>query len=897
MDRRKFLKDSLALTGGLSLPGIFGQESEARAQAWQQLDDFQRRDSRYHGDGWESLNPGFWKIENGSLRRQLRQYGDRARATGFPFHYETHQKRAMPTDYDPSLPFGMLWRRDYYLTESFGWRMEATIQQRPPAPPPEDDPKWKMYQAGYGLLGLGFGSKHLFAGWRGNAKNPKAPWMLAWRDDGRFGLYQHASGPKALVAEVQAPAPRPGDQVQFEVRVEKQSEDRCRILGWLRHGHAEWQVQLDEVDFPAHGEGYPGLVARGLLDFQVDRVEIQTSPQQRLQIASNECLLCYPLGDSLQNRNGHWTAKFMALFRQEGSRATIRIATQESPPQGWDQVAVAGEADIVSNDFRMHTAVITAELPGHPAETTHYFTIWKDRVDVTSDPRLGTDAVGPGTGFLGTVPASGRYVGRLPQLQAPYRLCGLSCHAIHGRQANLPDPGQFGRHYVRDQPTPEAYRHLEAYDFQIMVWEDDIWYLELLLYPPSPDDAYKIITTTLAGPATRWQMMRHWNVLNPGDHDYGMDDVKGPEQLAIRRLDDLGQDRDYMRRNFQIVQHLIRGEENPSPTSNPKRWRRWRLPHGDFSLLIVDARLWRTSQDTAIWAEQGWGHHRDLYSRKDPTRSLLGEEQFAWLQQVLRTDPSPWICLTGLNGLHTIWAGTNWDGRNQIFADRDRVAADYAGWVSAGVDRVLELLGGRSGVVSVYGDVHNGSILRNLHHRLYECSFGPIGRSGGRAVIPGFGRRMQDLDGRELEVLALYHARYQNPELEPRQPPYYWNFLEMEFDPRGADPQAALKIRNLIDSPEQAPRGGGHARFKKSSTGRLPQSWLPSWQSLAYAEIQLSLPDGQPLCAVRALADGRVPATPMPNLPPQSKVLYLARSGEAVQGGWLKTLRSPENGD
>ena len=135
-----------------------------------------------------------------------------------------------------------------------------------------------------------------------------------------------------------------------------------------------------------------------------------------------------------------------------------------------------------------------------------------------------------------------------------------------------------------------------------MVWEDDIWYLELVLYTTSTDDAYKIITTTLAGPTTRQQMMRYWNVLNPGDHDYGMDDVKGPEQIAVRTRHDLGQDPEYMQRNFEIVQHLITGDDSPSGTANPKRWRRWKMPGGDFALLIVDARLWRSSQDTHIWA-------------------------------------------------------------------------------------------------------------------------------------------------------------------------------------------------------------------------------------------------------------------------------------------------------
>ena len=75
-----------------------------------------------------------------------------------------------------------------------------------------------------------------------------------------------------------------------------------------------------------------------------------------------------------------------------------------------------------------------------------------------------------------------------------------------------------------------------------MVWEDDVWYMELVMYPPSTDDAYKIVALSICGPTSRWQMMRHWNVINPGDHDYGMDDVKGPEQIAIRKTDGLGKD-------------------------------------------------------------------------------------------------------------------------------------------------------------------------------------------------------------------------------------------------------------------------------------------------------------------------------------------------------------------
>ena len=114
-----------------------------------------------------------------------------------------------------------------------------------------------------------------------------------------------------------------------------------------------------------------------------------------------------------------------------------------------------------------------------------------------------------------------------------------------------------------------------------------------------------------------------------------------------------------------------------------------------------------------MWDDAGWGAFQNLYDRTDPTRSLLGEEQFAWLQQLVTTDSSRLICLTGINGMHTVWTGTNWKGGAAAhikgpFDQRDRVTADYAGWVKAGADRVLKLLGSRDGVVTVYGDVHNG---------------------------------------------------------------------------------------------------------------------------------------------------------------------------------------------
>ena len=253
---------------------------------------------------------------------------------------------------------------------------------------------------------------------------------------------------------------------------------------------------------------------------------------------------------------------------------------------------------------------------------------------MTADGRVGTDACGPGTGMVGDVPSSGSYVGRLPQLKAPYKLCGLSCHAItSGLQQRTENGFQIlggsDDWQIRDQPTLEAYKHLEDYNFQVMVWEDDVWYMELVLYPPSTDDAYKVVANSIFGPTSRWQMMRHWNVINPGDHDYGMDDIKGPEQLLIRHREGLGQDPSYIRRNFQIVHHLITGAEEVDPYKNPKKWR---------GLENAQPRLHFPRSSTPACG----GHHRTRKSGKNgdgvtsrmpttaptPTRALLGEEQF-----------------------------------------------------------------------------------------------------------------------------------------------------------------------------------------------------------------------------------------------------------------------------
>ena len=854
--------------------------------------EFKLPDSLYHGDEWETLNPGYWQVQDNALRRRIHNLGDRARNTGFPYHYETHAPgghRSMPVDYDPSLPPGLIWHRHWKLEGRYRLQMKGRVIAEAHGPAGDDSREWKMFQRGYGLLGLALGSATLFESFGQSGQDGKAAWIAAWTDDGYFGVREHGSD--QVIAIERVARPTAGDSFQIDVDVSEIRQGGATLTASLAvNGQPPAEVRIEGVDARKHLSGFVGIAGRGLLDFDVSSFTVEPEGTDPLAPQINECHACYALGDTLHQDAETWKVRFIALFRGDGDRAEIRIASSPEPAGGWASLKPAGSASIVSNSFRRNTAVIDAALPVNPAETDLYYTIWKDGTDVTADARLGTDAVGIGTGQVGEVPASGDYVGRLPKLAPPYKLCGLSCHAIHGGGPKLPDAGRGGGFFVHDQPTPGAYRHLEEYGFQVMMWEDDVWYMELLLYPPSTDDAYKIVTTTLCGPTTRWQMMRHWNTINPGDHDYGMDDVKGPEQIAIRTHSDLGQDRDYMRRNFQIVHHLVTGDDAPSGTANPKKWRRWKMPNRDFSLLILDSRLWRSSQDTNIWDDQGWAAKESLYSRTDVTRSLLGEEQFAWLRETIRTDSSSLICLTGINGMHTIWIG---NGRREnaktVLGERDRVAADYAGWVAAGADRVLDVLGSRDGVTTVYGDVHVGMILRNSDQRVYECSFGPIGRSGGRGVKEGFGPRMKDFDGRDVEIKALYHQRYDTPDLRKVDGPFYWNFLEMEFDPRGLDPGIGLRVRNLVDSPSETPRGGGAVQERAANTGRVPSCSLPETRLLPNADVLLTGSDGRPLRGCRTLADGRLPVRGLVDVPPGETVVATARSGSRISAEVLKT--------
>ncbi len=921
IDRRTFIAQSATATTAIALAnGAAGSAVPVPTQESATTVSFAKTNSLVHGPDWQSLNPGYWKIENGALRRRLSNYGDRARDTGFPFHATTHGFE-YKTEYDPTQLPGVIYQQQYKLAGRYKIRAVFTYRGDRPLPADEDDPSWKMFQPGTGLMGIAIGAKSVFE----SHTQLRETSMVAWTDDQKWRLIpptkmkkgkskRQRAKDKAAHAQVnavnevassEAPKLMLGDRCVVEIDVQPTNEHVSKLTATLSvSGSSASDQTFTAMLHSSRVEGFAGIAAGGLIDFEVNEFTIEPFENKRRKIGVNDCFTCYPLGDTLAQVDGTWRVRFVSMFASDGNQVELRISDSETPTSGWHSVPIAGTAKIVNNKWRRNTAMIEATLPFNPADKTMYYTIWKDGLNVTTDARIGTDACGPGTGFVGDVPASGNYVGRLPRLIAPYKVCGLSCHAINdGFQSKTETGWKFDRTKtipewtVRDQPSLESFKHLDEYNFQVMLWEDDVWYMELLLYPPSTDDAYKVVTQSICGPTSRWQMMRHWNVINPGDHDYGMDDIKGPEQLLLRNTEGLGQDRDYLRRNFQIVHHLTTGDEEVDPTINPKKWRAWKMPNRDFTLIVLDSRLWRSSQDVDIWDDAGWGKFQSLYDRTDPTRSLLGEEQFGWLQEWLTTDSSPLICLTGISGLHTVWTGAKYGNtpsktHPKLFDQRDRVTADYAGWVKAGADRVLELLGSRDGIVTVYGDVHNGCIMKNVDQRVIECSFGPIGRNNGRGLIPGFGPRMKDVDERDLEIAALYHLNFADANQNPHSDgdPHYWNFLEMEFDPQQADPIIGFRIRNMVDSATEPPRGGGSLETVSSTTGRPISSRLPVIQTLPNADVRWTDLNGHAIRAARSDANGSVHVAGLVDVQPGKDLIMIAFDGTKSESTIVRTL-------
>ena len=115
-------------------------------------------------------------------------------------------------------------------------------------------------------------------------------------------------------------------------------------------------------------------------------------------------------------------------------------------------------------------------------------------------------------------------------------------------------------------------------------------------------------------------------------------------------------------------------------------------------------------------------------------------------------------------------------------------------------------------------------------HRLVESCFGPVCRGpGSRRLKPDFAPKMKDWDGRPIEVLALYHDKYQDPQLTPLTDDVAFNFMELVFDVTATNPAVEFKIRRLEDRPSHSPHGGGPVKVKLKETGQEPSSFCQTF--------------------------------------------------------------------
>lgn len=155
-------------------------------------------------------------------------------------------------------------------------------------------------------------------------------------------------------------------------------------------------------------------------------------------------------------------------------------------------------------------------------------------------------------------------------------------------------------------------------------------------------------------------------------------------------------------------------------------------------------------------------------------------------------------------------------------------------------------------------------------------------------VIPGFGPKMKDVDGRAVEVAALCHKKWGDSNLTPRAKgePEYWNFLEMEFDPRPRDATIEMRIRNLIDATSETPRGGEISTVA-SATGRKPIAKLPPIKTLPLADVE-----GHPILASRSDENGIIKINGVPDIPAGTRLLMTAFDGKQTESKVLTMIGS-----
>ena len=341
LDRRAFLEGAAGATGAALAASAIPQHpiSSQSVNSKQGVESeflFDRSNSNYHGHQWQTLNPGFWKIENGALRRRLQNYGDRARRTGFPFHAETHNF-AYKTDYDPSLDCGVIYAPQWKLSGEYQLETEFTYHADRPAVPKGDQSDWKMYQDGYGLMGVAIGSKSVFQSYNRLGQLIS----IGWNDKQQLVIMGPAKNAKkssqaglsaandSILKSTDAMQLNPGDRCRLIVHVQPSEDNRCQIR--VTFSANSKTVSLTHSLPIQKTEGFVGVLSRGLIDFDVTRFKVQPYQNEPLKIGHADCLVCYPLGDTLALKGGNWHVRFVGMFASDGKKIEIRVADSPAP--------------------------------------------------------------------------------------------------------------------------------------------------------------------------------------------------------------------------------------------------------------------------------------------------------------------------------------------------------------------------------------------------------------------------------------------------------------------------------------------------------------------------------------------------------------------------------------
>ena len=232
----------------------------------------------------------------------------------------------------------MIWRRDWWLRGNYSIQIDFTVHALPAYASgtlnQEDRP-------GYALFGITFGSECLGESWTGSQEGDSfldrlmpgsagdsAAWMAVWTDDGRFGIYSHTSDtlkPVDSRAEITTRAPRAGDTGSILLFVDGTDPRYAAIDVMLFYGDTWQSISLPNVNREAYTEGFFGIVGRGGLDVSLGKITLAPRENEVLDTPLNELHVCYPLLDTLRVSDGIWRCRFIALFRNDGGHAAIRI--------------------------------------------------------------------------------------------------------------------------------------------------------------------------------------------------------------------------------------------------------------------------------------------------------------------------------------------------------------------------------------------------------------------------------------------------------------------------------------------------------------------------------------------------------------------------------------------